>query len=171
MAGKFSPVQGLDALVARMVAPDIERIAEQVAASAAGHAPPVKTWRTQGDSLVRPWHKSANRQAVPGNLRFKLEHSPRTYRNYHPPGHELLREPRDPDAYYLQTRDCRCFLTWNAALAESIKAGRATVAGTKVTAPVSTGFERAAESEFGTDQDTPARFMGQGLRDVAAKLR
>lgn len=171
MAGRFTPARGLNELVARMVAPAVERIGKDVAKTAAEYAPEVKTWRTQSDILVRPWHRSADRQAVPGNLRFLLEHSPRTYRQYHPPGHELLRFPRDPEAYYLQTRDCRCYLTWGNALAESIGRERVVVAGSRVSVDVATTFPRAVESEFGTDQDPPARFMGQAVRDVAVALR
>lgn len=170
MAGTFTPARGLDELVARMVAPEIGRAAADVARAAAGHAPPVKAWSTMLDTNVRPWHRSAEGQKAPANLRFKLEHSPRTH-DPHPPGNELLRYPRDEEAYYLQTKDCRCFLKWDNGLAESITSGQAAVAGTTVTAKAWTDYARAVESEFGTDKDPPARFMGQGVRDISARMR
>jgi hypothetical protein len=166
---RFRPAPGLDAAVARLVASAVGQVAEQVADQAAEFAPPVKVWRTRLDERVRPWHRSAEGQAVPGNLRFELEHSPRQH-NPHPPGHELLREPRDPTAYYLQIDDCRCRMDHNDELARSIHAGEPFVAGTRVSAPVSTRYPRAAESEFGTDEDAPARFMGRAAAAVGAKL-
>jgi hypothetical protein len=166
---RFTAAPRLDSVVARMIAPEVDRIAEQVASAAAKNAPLVKGWRTQGDALVRPWHRSANRQKAPANLRFIIDHSPR--KNIPKmPGSELLRFPRDPQAYYLQTKDCRCYLEWNHELAESIAADRAVAAGTRVSGKVSTTYPRAAESEFGTDNDPPARFMGRGIKDVAATL-
>ena len=172
MGTRFVAARGLDTKVAVMVAPEIGDLADRVERAAKAFAPPVKEWHTVGDAKVRPWHKSAprlNDGGVPENLRFKLEHSPRTYRNYHPPGYELLREPRDPSAHWTQTRDCRCMMTFNDALARSIKAGPAIVTGATVRAVVSTDFPRAAESEFGNDVDHGAHFMRRAISLVAAE--
>lgn len=173
MAGRFVAARGLDPKVAVMITDEISDIAKKVERAAKSFAPPVKVWHSQGDAQVRPWHRSAGRlnsPGVPGNLRFKLEHSPRTYRQYHPPGYELLREPRDPDAHWTQRDYCRCYMTFTDALAASIEAGPAYIVGaTRVRAVVSTDFPRAAESEFGNDVDVGAHFMRRGL--AASGLR
>ncbi|MER5737359.1 hypothetical protein ABT117_16995 [Streptomyces sp. NPDC002262] len=69
---KFTPARGLEEQLARMLAPDVRRIAQQVEVEAKRLAPPVKKWVTTGDDKVRPTHVEANGQAVPDNLRFKL---------------------------------------------------------------------------------------------------
>jgi hypothetical protein len=164
----FTPEPGLNERVAALIAaPAIARLAEQVESAAQQAAPRVKRWNAVGDARTRPWHRSADGQECPDNLRFALEHSPRTH-DPHPPGYEMLRYPRDPAAYYLQTRDCRCWLDYNDRLAQSIGHEGVRVTGARVTATISTRFPRAAESEIGTAQDAPARFMARGLQ--AARL-
>lgn len=163
----------LETKVAMDVAPFVGRLAEMATQLAQQSAPRVKVWNTQFDDRVRPWHVSAHEQAVPDNLRFELDHSPRTYRQYTPPGAvawgvrystetELLREPRDATAHWTQRDACRCFLTHNDDLAKSIGRGPVVVSATEVTCEVSTSFPRAAESEFGTAEDTPSLFMSAG---------
>lgn len=169
----FTPRVGLDEAVARMVAPKIGEIAQRVAAQAKkrGYAPRTKTWNTQGDALVRPWHRSADGQEVPENLKFKIEHSPRRG-VAHPPGFEFLDKPRDPRSHRLQKADCRCYATFNpTGMSALIQALPPVVQGSRVIAKVVCLHERAADAEFGDGMSPGKRFMGRAVQVTAKRMR
>lgn len=168
----------LDDRLAVWSAPHVARLADKAKESAAAAAPGVKVWQTAFDALVRPWHVSAHGQSTPANLRYALDHSPRQGHQYPPPKHprwgeryshetEYLREPRDPTAYYLQVQACRCFQETNNRLGESFNRTEVVVSGSHARCEVYTRYPRAAESNFGTADDTPARFMEIGARLAA----
>ncbi|WP_367041393.1 tyrosine-type recombinase/integrase [Streptomyces sp. Je 1-332] len=69
---KFTPNPALEALLARMIAPNVQRIAHQVEVEAKRLAPPTKRWVTMADDKVRHTHIQAQGQVVPGNLRFRI---------------------------------------------------------------------------------------------------
>lgn len=165
---RFQPVPDLEQkIAAQIAAPAVRRLLVDMARLAAGYAPPVKVWHTEGDSRVRPWHVGADGQQCPDNLRFAVPHSPRQGHQAHHWQVEMLRYPRDPTAYYLQVVDCRCQTSQNDGLADSIRVdGPPEVSRAKVTGSVSTGFPRAAESEYGTSEDAPARYMRRALAEV-----
>lgn len=167
---KYRPSKGLEERIAAMIAPTVHDIAERVERTAAAYAPAVKEWRTQGDALVRREHRLADRQKRPANLRFKLE-SPRYDRGHYGVGaHQLLRFPRDPNGSPGLVINCRCYLAHTGELAAAIKAQQPIVSGKRVINPVTCDYEMAADSEFGTDEDPPARFLGRAAAEVAARL-
>ncbi|MFD0351757.1 hypothetical protein ACFQ0M_48040 [Kitasatospora aburaviensis] len=69
---EFTPVPGLENLVAAMVAPEVGRIGDKIATQAKRLAPPTKQWVTVGDDRVRHTHVQTEGQTVPNNLRFKV---------------------------------------------------------------------------------------------------
>jgi hypothetical protein len=163
---KMNP--GTNEKVALMIAAKIAALGNVVQENAQDAAPQVKVWQTMQDELVRPWHRTAHNQSIPGNLLFELDQAP--YKGVqHPRGHDYLRFPRDPRAGHLQIDYCRCFLTWNDDLARSINTVT-TVMGTKVTSIISTDYPRARESEYGAADAEPAAFMHQGLVHAKAML-
>lgn len=172
MAGRFTPRRGLDQRVAELVAPKIGEIAERVEVAARGFAPPEKTWVSRGDALVRKEHRKAHGQAVPENLRFVVDSPLYDRQHYGVGAQQLLRVPGDPDGSPGAVINCRCGIEVDPqGVARTINAGRPVVSGSRVTATVTCSHGRAAESEFGTAEDEPARFMGQAVSVVAAELR
>lgn len=165
MAARFEPKPGLDAEIAkRIVAPHVRRAVDMLEDSARAKAPPVKIWVTMRDERVRPSHFKADAQAVPANLRFRLEAADGSV--------DLARHPRDPNLPAAQRINCRCDdPEAQHLLAESIHKTDVQVAGAVVTGGVETGFPRAPESEFGTDEDTAAHFFTNALHEVALRLR
>ena len=166
MAARFEPVKGLDAIIAqRIVAPRMRRALDMLEDAAQAGAPETRTWVTMRDERVRPSHFGADTQTIPANLRFRLASADGI-------GHDLAREPRDPDLPAAQRIGCRCHAaSLPHLLAESIHKTDLRVAGTHVSGTVETRFPRAAESEFGTTEDTAAHFMTNALREVALRLR
>lgn len=166
MSGRFVPDPGLDAEIARRFGvPAVRRALDMLKDAAQANAPQVKIWVTMRDERVRPSHFEADQQAVPANLRFKISKADG-------PGWELARHPRDPDLSAANAANCRCSdHTVAHLLATSIYATDVSLIGNVASGSVETRFPRAAESEFGTDRDAAARFMGQALDEVAARLR
>lgn len=173
----------LDAVVARMVQPLVDRLTEDVAAEARRKAPAAKAWITADDERVRPSHADADGQTIPANLRFKLRKQ--VYirgggRGSRVPGHtalnahafDLAREPRDADLPAEQREGCRCIaVELPGLIARKVHASRAVVDGTRVWGRVEVRFTRIVESEHGTSKDEAARFMGAALDTVAARWR
>lgn len=161
-------IDGLDVVIAeRVVKPRVDRALDMLRDTARGNAPSTRAWVTAGDERVRQTHRDANGQVIPDNLRFKVPKPGQ-------PGQvELARYPRDreglSDANYY---NCRCHDdTIPHLLRDSIVRTPVTLVGTRVEGSVETRFPRAAESEFGTSEDTAAHFMTNALREVAARLQ
>lgn len=166
MAG-FTPRPGLDATIAaRYAYPAVDRALDSIQRHAQVKAPGVGVWLTAMDDRVRPSHRDAHGQEVPDNLRFRLPKATGM------PGVDLARAPRDPDLPAANREECRCQVgTLPDALKRSIHRTPALLAGTRVSGECYTEFPRAAESEFGTDGDEAAHFMGDALRETAREIR
>jgi hypothetical protein len=176
---------GLDQMVAaRFARPVVSRLSGQVEHEARILAPAGKAWLTYEDERVRPAHVVADGQMIPGNLRYKLRKQVYVRgggRGRRPsiPGHTVLtsgfvlgRVPRDESLPIDQTAECRCeSVDLPGVVARTIHARSVVQAGTRVSAEISCGFNRAAESEFGTSGDIPARFMSGALRVVAIRFQ
>lgn len=163
---RFEPAKGLDMEVARKIAaPAVRRALDMLEDAAQAAAPETRTWVTMRDERVRPSHMGADSQTIPANLRFRLAAADGV-------GYDLARAPRDPDLPAAQSANCRCHdATIPHLLRASIHATDVQHTGARVTGSVETRFPRAAESEFGTDEDTAAHFMTRALQQVAARLR
>lgn len=172
----------LNAVVARMVAGKVKRLADEVADEARRRAPAARVWQNVDDERVRPAHVEADGQLIPGNLRFKLRKqvyvrgggrgSDVGGRTVLAPGYVLAREPRDEDLPPDQRENCRCAdVTYPKMIAERIVAGPVSVNARRARARVQVRFPRIVESEHGTSQDPASRFMGGAVETVAARLR
>lgn len=167
MAGHLTPAPGLDVTIAqRFARPAVARVLDMLLDEAKARAPQTRVWVTSRDERVRPTHVEADSQVVPDNLRFILN------KVGGQPGHDLARHPRDPALPAAQAINCRCDdPTVGDFLRESLHASDVDVTGTRVSGQVYTDFDRAAESENGTDEDTAAHYMAGALQEVAARLR
>lgn len=166
----------LNAVVARVAVPAVNRLAEAVAREARDRAPSAKVWLSRDDDRVRPAHVAAHHQTIPENLRFQLPQQREV------PGQQqeeivrgrfdLARKPRDPDLPEDQKRNCRCVsVTVRGLIARRISTTPATVVGAQVRAQVLARFTRIVECEHGTPQDPAARFLGGALDAVAARVK
>lgn len=172
MPTRFEPAPGLEARLAALIRPKIDRINEDVRDAARRLAPDVKVWMSVRDERVRKSHVKADGQTIPVNLRFKLrkvaagndEDDIRL-------GFDLARHPRDPSLPVGNRINCRCEDPVLAGvLAATIVALPAVLQGTRVVAQTETRFPRAAESENGTSEDQPAFFFRNALVEVASRL-
>ncbi len=171
---RFTPVPGLDEIVARMVAPEQRRFAERVEDTAKALAPPTKTWVHIGDGRVRTPHMAAGGQEVPDNLRFDLTSF--EWDVMHPavgslrkgtpggdgwagqmartaPGHTTwMLYPRDQTpAAFVQAVNCRCSTTLNPdGISKLISTEATTVVGTRITTTVAAVGKWVIEAEYGT---------------------
>lgn len=165
----------LEEMVARRMVGLVNRLTVQVAAEAAARAPAAKVWVTVADERVRPSHRDADHQMIPGNLRFKLrKQSPAApgQRAQLMAGYDLAREPRDPSLPLDQRRNCRCVaITVPKAIAMKVRASPAAAAGRRVVGRVSVVFPRIVESHTGTSGDAAAPFLAQAVDAVAARVR
>ncbi|MEU1592774.1 hypothetical protein ABZ468_07910 [Streptomyces sp. NPDC005708] len=173
---KFTPAQGLEARLAAMLAPAVQRIAHQVEVEAKRLAPPTKRWVTVGDDKVRPTHVAAQGQEVPGNLRFTINSmawdmkhrglGPKTY----------MRQPKDESSRAVANiKNCRCTTAQDPdGIARHINTSQPVVAGKKVTVTVSVQAPMVVEAEVGTvyPGNLPAdgaHFMSRAAAIVAAR--
>lgn len=155
-----------------MIAPKLQEITDAVAETAREYAPPTKTWESVGDAVVRPEHRTAHGQEQPDNLRFVVD-SPAYDRHHYGAGaQQRLREPRDPEGTPGVTINCCCQAVRDPdGIARSIHPHRVRVDGAVATGYVTCHGHRVVESEFGTDQDEPGRFMGRAASEVARRTR
>jgi hypothetical protein len=174
----------LDSFIARTVGTRVvDRLKRDIVDGAQRRAPDGKVWVTMLDERVRPSHADAHDQLIPANLRYQLTRMAYARKGRgkaaapiggwtRSAGHDLAREPRDPNLPAEQRVACRCrSIPVPEAIARTIHADVTVFQGTRVSAQVSTPFPRAAESEFGTGGDQPARFMAGAANAAAAKLR
>ncbi len=166
--------EDLDSIVAeQVVRPRMDDILDMLLRSAQQNAPDVKIWVTMRDDRVRLSHERTDGQAIPANLRFKV---PKVNTgddiNDVRFGHDLARYPRDPSLPIGNRINCRCSAQQAPhMLRQSLHRTQVTVTGTRVEGSVYTDFPRAAESEFGTTEDAPSRFMAKALQEVAIRLQ
>ncbi|MEU3455583.1 hypothetical protein ABZ671_18580 [Micromonospora sp. NPDC006766] len=169
---RYRPKQGLEAAIARMIAPKVQHITDQVADAAQRNAPPTKVWVSKGDAVVRPEHREAHGQEVPDNLRFVVKSPEYDQHHYGAGPHQQLRKPRDPEGTPGLTANCRCEAVKDPdGIARNIHAHPVKVSGSRVEGHVTCHGHRVVDSEFGTDKDDAARFMGRALAEIARRLR
>lgn len=173
---KFKPAPGLEESVARMVAPYVHRIGQQVEVEAKRLAPPVKRWITVGDDKVRPTHVAAQGQEVPGNLRFAINSMDwdREHRGVGPQTYMLA--PRDESSRAVANlKNCRCTTHSDPdGIARHINTGPPVISGKKVTVTVTARGNWVVEAEVGTVYPgnlvaAGAHFMSRGAAIVAAR--
>jgi hypothetical protein len=149
---KFTPAPGLEAALARLVAPAVHRIAHQVQVEAQRLAPPTKRWVTMGDDKVRPTHVAAQGQVVPGNLRFTINSMDWDRRHRGVGAKTYMRAPRDRTSRAVANlKNCRCTTHIDpAGIARHINTSQPVVSGKKVTVTVSVQAPLVVEAEVGT---------------------
>lgn len=173
---KFTPAQGLEEALARMVAPHVHRIAQQVEIEAKRLAPPVKRWVTVADDKVRPTHNAAQGQEVPGNLRFAINSMDWDRRHRGLGEKTYMREPKDESSRAVANiKNCRCTTHSDPdGIARNINTGQPVVSGKKVTVTVTARGHLVVEAEVGTVYPgnliaDGAHFMSRGAAIVAAR--
>lgn len=187
--GGFEATPGFEGLVLeRIVRPEVERAAADILTGARQRAPEAMMWSTRLDTRVRCSHVDAEGQLIPANLHYRLRKvvyirkgPPYTsgHRGTNPEGgwqfvdgYDLALRPRDTALPIEQRINCRCVsVPFPGLLAASLHAGPAVAEGSRVRVTVATEFPRAAESEFGSSIDRPARFMRDALQDVARRYQ
>ncbi|MFE2181346.1 hypothetical protein [Streptomyces sp. NPDC059455] len=169
---KFTPAQGLEEQLARMLAPTVQRIAHQVEVEAKRLAPPTKRWVTVGDNKVRPTHVEAQGQEVPGNLRFKINSMDWDIEHRGVGAHTYMLEPGDESSRAVANlKNCRC-TTHNdpGGIARHINTGQPVVAGKKVTVTVSVQAPMVVVAEVGTVYPGNLRADGEHFMSRAAAI-
>lgn len=149
---RFTPAAGLEAAVARMVAPEVHRIARRVEVKARSFAPPLKTWVAVPDEQMRSEHVAAHGQTVPSNLKFALNSMDWDMKHRGVGPQTYLNAPRDPASPAVATiRHCKCRVDEDPdGIARQINAGPPVIAGNRVTVTVAAEGEWITEAEFGT---------------------
>ncbi|MFG6197754.1 hypothetical protein [Nonomuraea sp. JJY05] len=176
--------RGLSKKVAAMVARRVDQVADDVAQGARDNAPAAKTWVTDADVQVRPSHRKAHGQTIPGNVDFRLpameyerKGRGRNGKAINAGGGWKLLEgvwdvadrPRDPRLPYHQTVECRCqAANLPGAVAAGVRSTPARPNGKAITATVSVEFERVAESEHA---EHGGGWLAEAARAAAAKHR
>lgn len=173
---KFTPARGLEERLALMLAPAVQRIARQVEVEAKRLAPPTKRWVTMGDSRVRPTHRQAQGQMVPGNLRFELNSMQWDIDHRGVGAHTYMVQPGDRSSRAIANlKNCRCTTHKDPdGIARHINTGQPVVAGKKVTVTVSVEAPKVVEAEVGTVYPGNLRadgtfFMSRAAGIVAAR--
>ncbi|WP_413100911.1 hypothetical protein [Streptomyces sp. Inha503] len=164
---KFTPNPSLEALLARMITPYVQRIAHQVEVEAKRLAPPTKQWVTMADDKVRPAHLQAQGQVVPGNLRFKVNSMDwdRKHRGAGPNTYML--QPRDQSSRAVANlKNCRCTTVIDPeGIARNISTGQPIITGKKVTVTVTARGPMVVEAEVGTVY--PGNLLADGTHFMA----
>lgn len=172
MVARFTPSRGLEAAVARMIAPEVERIARQVEVKAKQLAPALKTWVTAADDQVRPEHAAAHGQTLPENLMFSVNSMDWDIQHRGVGAQTYLDAPRDRDSRAVVTElNCRCRVVLDPdGIAQHVNTGPPIIAGNKVTVTVRAEGPWITEAEFGTVY--PGNIVAEGThfmqRAVAA---
>lgn len=185
MAGraKFTPVPGLNELVASMCVDDVDRITRKVEAVAKKLAPPTKEWVTVRDDRVRHSHAGVEGEVMPSNLRFTLQAF--MWDVQHPniggvrgdihrgtPGGDgwagveanyagsfsYLLEPRDRSGeHFVQIVNCRCTLKIDPqGVARMVSRVRARAVGAHVKAKVVAQGPHVIGAEYGDEYPLPS---------------
>ncbi|MGX1907616.1 hypothetical protein ACWIID_01940 [Streptomyces phaeochromogenes] len=169
---EFTPARGLEEQLARMIAPDVRRIAVRVEVEAKRLAPPTKRWVTVGDNRVRPTHVEAQGQTVPGNLRFELNSMDWDMRHRGVGPHTYILKPKDRTSRAIANlKNCRCTTHKDPdGIARHIRTGQPVVSGKKVTVTVSVQADKVIEAEVGTLYPGNLRAEGTFFMSRAASI-
>jgi hypothetical protein len=129
------------------------------------YAPPAKVWVTAHDERVRPTHRDADRQQIPGNLRYVLAIPGK---DGAPSGRsELAAAPRDPNLTAANRFGCRCLsIELPGIIAAAIRVST-TVHGTTITGRVSVHYPRVPESNNPSPPDSGGGWLNRALRQAA----
>ncbi|MFE0058661.1 hypothetical protein [Streptomyces sp. NPDC059003] len=149
---KFTPNPALETMLARMIAPHVQRIAHQVEVEARRLAPPTKRWVTRADDKVRPTHAEAEGQTVPDNLRFTINSMAwdREHRGVGPNTY-MLRPLDESSRAVANLKNCHCTTATDpGGIARNISTGQPIVTGKKVTVTVTARAPLVVEAEVGT---------------------
>lgn len=182
MSAKFHPVDGLDQIVARMIADNVQAFVDATEAEAKRQAPPTKKWVTSRDAYVRRTHVAMDGVELPDNLRFQVQAYEwdikhpgampveRNMKGGHqardapiaPGQFSYMREPRDhTPGHLVQIVSCRCRLQVDPeGVAKLVKQERVTVTGTKVKGTVYAAGEHVIAAEYGDEY--PGGFISPG---------
>lgn len=168
---RYTPSRGLEERMALAIVPAVTRLAEIAADGARRAAPPDKAWETLADERVRPEHAEAHGQTVPDNLRFTLNSPPYDIEHEGAPAQQMARAPRDPDLSAGLRIACRCRAVTVPGIDRAVTAHPAAAAGTRVSAAVTVDHHLCVTAEFGSAEDSGARYMAAGLREAGRHLR
>lgn len=175
---EFTAVPGLDEMVARMVAPEVERIADRLKDRVKLLAPPTKIWITTSKNVCEhciPLHGVE----LPDNLRFEMPSFEWDMTHRGVGATTFLLYPRDHTSRaYVAVSHCQCFKDADPqGIAKTVERTRVTVTGPLVQAAVYSEANKVVEAEFGTIYDGGAfvsdgtHFMAKAAAQVAAEGR
>ncbi|MGW1275492.1 hypothetical protein ACWD4V_00850 [Streptomyces tsukubensis] len=166
MMAKFTPNPSLETQLARMIAPDVRRVAHQVEIEARRLAPPTKRWVTMADDAVRPTHRQAHGQTVPANLRFTVRSMDWDRKHRGVGQNTYMREPRDRTSRAVANiKNCRCTTVLSDGIARNIATGLPVVTGKRVTVTVTARAPLVVEAEVGTTY--PGNLVADGTHFMA----
>ncbi|MEU8540907.1 hypothetical protein AB0C52_13120 [Streptomyces sp. NPDC048717] len=173
---KFTVNPALDAMLARLVAPHVQRIASRVEVEAKRFAPATKEWVTAADEQMRPTHVNAQGQIVPSNLRFSIRSMDWDRKHRGVGRTTYMQVPRDESSRAVANlKNCRCVVTLDPeGIARNISTSQPVISGKKVTVTVTARAPMVVEAEVGTvypDGLTAAGtyFMARAVAAVAAR--
>jgi hypothetical protein len=151
-------------IASRVLVPAVNEVARDIQAAAQRAAPDAAAWVTVQDDRVRPSHRDADGQTIPGNLRFALRKANGGS------GVDMARAPRDPNLPLANREACRCeSVTLGRVIAERIHALPAAVEGSRVRAEVEAVYPRIAESEFPSEPDSGGGWFRGSAEEVGRR--
>lgn len=176
--GDFTAVPDLDQIVARMVGPEVRKIAVKVEVAAKRLAPAGKRWVSMADNVVRDTHRVAAKHGqIPTNLRFEVPAQPWDVEHGLSPGVDYLLYPKDTSTGLpldsVQHVHCRCKQALDpAAFSAKIRTGPVRITGAKVTVEVTCTAAHVLGAEYGDTYPTGlvapgTHFMGRAAARVA----
>lgn len=183
---RFTPVPGLDEMVALMVAPEVRDVADDVRKIARKLAPNAKSWVHMADGRVRDTHVEAPGRAmninVPTNLRFDIRSMKWDMvddESRHVGASTWMMRPRDfASGGIANSKQCRCHATIDRdAIRNTLRTGPTELLGARIRIVVSATGNRIVASEFGETYDHVAKpakglhWMGRAAATAAAMNR
>lgn len=161
---EFTAVPGLDEKVARMVAPEVERIADRLKDRVKLLAPPTKIWITTQSGVCEhciPLHAVE----IPDNLRFEMESFEWDMQHRGVGATTFLLYPKDESSLaYVAVAHCKCYAMEDPqGIARTVERTHTTVTGPLVQAAVYSEANKVVEAEFGTIYDG-GRFVSEGTQ-------
>jgi hypothetical protein len=172
----FTAVPGLEAIVARMIAPAVEDIGRQVEEEAKKLAPPTKQWITVEDDKVRVTHRAAHGQIVPDNLRFSVPSMDWDMKHRGVGPITYFKQPRDESSRAVANlKHCRCITrTDEEGIAREVNRTGAVFEGHEVKVTVYAQGKWIIQAEYGTvyPGNLPApgtHFMARAAANVATR--
>ncbi|WP_435059863.1 hypothetical protein [Streptomyces sp. bgisy060] len=173
---KFTANPALETLLARMIAPHVQRIAHQVEVEAKRLAPPTKRWVTLADDNVRPTHARTHGQVVPNNLRFTIPSMDWDRQHRGVGRNTYMKAPRDQSSRAVANlKNCRCTTALDPdGIARHINTREPVITGKRVIVTVTARAPMVVEAEVGTVYPgnliaDGTHFMARAAATVAAR--